>query len=285
MSRQYHYLIAGFPDLLIDDTKVTIPGTAFRESLEEGLHPDDWKLIRLFFLQNDNKNLLLRLQSDENHLPFAGNYSAADWDAIVRAVKDDSLQTEFPQLPPYFGVFIHSYLNETPLDEGKAWDIQLSELFYNYVGSVTNVFISGWFSFERDLNNILTAAQCRKYNLEVEKQLIGKTELTEKLSRSSARDFGITPDFPHLSALLKAIETEDLLDYERKIDRIKWDFLDEEVFFHYFSIEKIFSLVVKLSIIERWLTLDVQTGKQLFTELLQNMEASYEFPEEFKLKK
>lgn len=284
MNRQYHYLVSGLPDILFDDSKLSVSLTEFKQILADNLSISDYEIIKLFFYRYDNKNILARLKDAESPIDTNANLSSHELDNIFELAKDGSLDAS-SGVPAYFGIFIEAYKSETSLFEGKSWELQLSELYYAYVRSHPNKFVAGWFRFESDLQNVLTAAQCRAHNLPVENQLIGSGELVEKLARSNARDFGIDNEFPMLDPILKAIDEDDLKEFERKIDRIKWNYLDEEVFFHYFTIEKVFSFVVKLSFVERWMSLDKATGKELFNELLKDMEATYEFPEEFKLKK
>ncbi len=283
MSRQYHYLIAGFPDLFFDDSKISIKLDEFRELLNENLPQSDMNIIRLFFYRYDNQNILVKLKGKDNVHDTRGNLTDTDIEALFEAVKEGADSTVSLGIPSYLGQFIEAYKAETPVFEGKSWEIQLSELYYEYITSYPNTFVRNWFLFERDFHNIITAGQCRKHNIPVENQLVGSGELTEKLSRSNARDFGLDNEFPFIEQILKIIEEEDLKEYEKKIDRIKWDYLDDAVFFYYFTIEKLFSFLAKLSIVERWLSLDKETGKELFNELLSNLEATYEFPEEFKL--
>ncbi|NQU86883.1 MAG: DUF2764 family protein, partial [Mariniphaga sp.] len=68
---------------------------------------------------------------------------------------------------------------------------------------------------------------------------------------------------------------------EKAIDKILWAYLDEQTFFHYFTVEKILSYIIKLSIIERWMKLDAETGKALLNKLIEELKLSYTFPEEF----
>ncbi|MBA7531771.1 hypothetical protein ES705_23992 [subsurface metagenome] len=281
MSRQYHYLVAGLPDLFFDDSKLSIDSLQFSELLAEHLPSDDLVIIRLFFWRYDNRNILTKLKDPESKIDIKGNLTGSEVDELIDAVKKDSFREDVSGIPAYIAGFIEAYKNENVLITGKSWDLQFTELYYRHTTATRNVFVSKWFEFERDLNNIFTAAKCRKHNISLEGQLIGSGELVDKLMRSTARDFGLDNEFPFLDQLLKALEEEDFLEQEKKIDRIKWDYLDEAVFFFYFTIERIFSFLIKLTIVERWFALDKETGQQLFNELLTNLEASYEFPEEF----
>lgn len=284
MSRDYHYMVSGLPDMMFDDSKLSIDLAGFRELLAEGLAEADFKFIRMFFFRFDNQNILRKLENTDYEHNSQANLSEIELEEVFNAVKDGSTNLNELGVPNYIGEFIEAYKTENSLFEGKRWELQLSELYHNYLYSVKNDFIRKWFQFECDFENIITAAQCRKHELAIDTQLIGKNELATILVRSNARDFGIDSSFPMLDQILKALEVEDPKEFETKLDRIKWDFLDEEVFFYYFSIEKLFSFMVKLSIVERWKELDKETGQKFLDELLSNMEASYEFPEQFKLK-
>jgi hypothetical protein len=285
MSREYHCLVAGLPELFFNDTKPILNLNDFRKMLGEFLHPDDMEIIKLYFYRYDNLNLLSRLNNNDILLNPLGNLSEQDIDELLARVKDDSFLSDAGGTALYLGQFAESFRDETPIVQGKSWELQLSELYFSHATSHPNKFISSWFRFERDLLNIVTASQCRKYSIKPDNQLNGSGELTDKLGRSNARDFGIDNDFPFLDQILKAVEEEDMKEFEKKIDLIKWEYLDNEVFFYYFTIEKIFSFLVKLSIAERWLVLDRKTGLELFRKLVSSMETSYAFTDEFKLKK
>lgn len=277
-------MVSGLPDMMFDDSKLSIDLVGFRELLTEGLSEGDFMFIRMYFFRFDNQNILSKLENSEyTHNPHA-NLSEIELEEVFNAVKDGSTNLAELGVPNYIGEFIEAYKAEDSLFEGKRWELQLSELYNGYLSSTKNDFIRKWFQFECDLENIITASQCRKHELAIENQLIGKNELATNLARSNARDFGIDSSFPMLDQIVKVLDEEDLKEFELKLDRIKWDFLDEEVFFYYFSVEKLFSFMVKLSIVERWKELDKETGQKFLDELLSNMEASYEFPEEFKLK-
>ncbi|MGL4805469.1 MAG: DUF2764 family protein, partial [Bacteroidales bacterium] len=60
--RNYYCLVAGLPDITIDDTKLSYTIDQFYNEIKEDLHPDDLNLIRLYLLSIDNRNLLTYLQ-------------------------------------------------------------------------------------------------------------------------------------------------------------------------------------------------------------------------------
>jgi hypothetical protein len=281
MRREYHCLVAGLPELLIDTKKIDFILQEFKNQLEEVLHLSDFKLIKLLFWKYDNLNVLRLLKDPGSKINELGNLSREDFEEIFYLVKDDALYTYEKEIPGYFGQFINAYKNESPVFPGKEWENQITRLYYDYLSTAENKFIRKWFEFEMDLTNILTAANCRKYKLEIKNELIGDNEITEKLIKSNARDFGISYEFPRLESILRATEEENIIDREKRIDLIKWVLLDEWTFFNYFTIERIFAYTIKIEIIERWLKLDRDTGNKLFSDLLNSLEKSYEFPKDF----
>ena len=60
-KRNYHYLVAGLPDIIPDQKKVSLTIIDFRQELEYHLHADDFSLIKLLFLPYDNTNLTISM--------------------------------------------------------------------------------------------------------------------------------------------------------------------------------------------------------------------------------
>ncbi len=51
---------------------------------------------------------------------------------------------------------------------------------------------------------------------------------------------------------------------EKKVDLLKWEWLEEHTFFKPFDIESVFAYLLKLEMIERWVMLDKATGEKDF---------------------
>ena len=65
----------------------------------------------------------------------------------------------------------------------------LAAAYYAYAMRCGNRFISRWFEFSLNVNNILSAFILRKYKMEVAPRIVGDTEVCEQLRTSNARDF------------------------------------------------------------------------------------------------
>jgi hypothetical protein len=131
------------------------------------------------------------------------------------------------------------------------------------------------------MRNVLTALNGRKFDMDVTDDIIGDSDIEHALRKSRTRDFGLANDVDNLEALIQLHEIPNLLERELKMDTMRWNFLDEATFFNYFTIEKVLAFVIKVFIVERWLSLDADKGKELFEQLIKDLENSYEFPEEF----
>ena len=63
---------------------------------------------------------------------------------------------------------------------------------------------------------------------------------------------------------------------------LRWNWLEENSFFNFFTVEKLFSFMVRLGMVERWTTLDKEKGQQLFRELIGTLKDQTEVPAEFR---
>ena len=108
-------------------------------------------------------------------------------------------------------------------------------------------------------------------------------EIAENIRTSNARDFGLGDSVEYLPELQRIAEETDLIVREKKIDLLKWKWLDDNTFFKTFDIESVFAYLLKLEMIERWVTLDKARGEKTFRELVGAMKMGSENAlEEFK---
>ena len=133
-----------------------------------------------------------------------------------------------------------------------------------------------------NVNNILAALTARKYKMEISKVPVGNNLIADALRTSNARDFGLADELEYFDQLVRINDTVDLVEREKKIDMLKWFWLEENTFFNYFSIEKIFVFLMKLEMIERWVSLDKEKGNELFRKLIDQLKNEVQIPQEFR---
>lgn len=273
-SRNYYYLVAGLPDINLEQNKLSVSIGDFKKELQDHLHPDDYKLVEKLFLPADNRNVLNMLLKIIKEFDDSGKYS---FDQLEDEIKEPE------NLPEYLKTFIIHYKSNQPLITDMSWEDQLTTLYYDYATQVSNDFLRTWFEFERDIKNILSGLTARRHKIPVENLLIGSNTVTDAIRKSNARDFSLSAEFPFVEKIIQINENADLLMREKAIDQLRWNYIDELNTFNYFSVEVILGFVFKLNMVERWLKLDKKTGEEMFRRLLNDLENSYEFPKEFNI--
>ena len=275
----YYCLVAGLPDISLDDGKLSYSVSDFKAELYPDLSAQDRKLIDLFYLKFDNTAILKLLKNKDAVIEDKGNFSAEELLQLIEAVREgDTLDKKYPS---YLVNFVSQYL-QLSQDELYRADDLLAALYYSYGMSSNNAFIASWFEFNLNLNNILAALAARKYKLEVSSVIVGATSICEQLRTSNARDFGLNETLEYFEALQRIADIEELVEREKKVDMLKWKWLEDESFFHYFTIERIFVFLMQLEMIERWISLDKEKGNELFRKMIQDLKNEVQIPEEFR---
>ena len=276
----YYCLVTGLPELSLEDGKLSYTVSNFKTEIYPELSKADKKLVDLFYLKFDNRNLLTLLKDKEASVDTSlGNYSADELMSVITSLKEETAPDK--KFPPYFYEFTELYLN-TPDEERWELEDKLHGYYYNYAIKCGNSFVSSWFELNLDVNNILAALTARKYKMEVSKVPVGENLVAEALRNSNARDFGLADELEYFEQLVRINDTIDLVEREKKIDLLKWNWMEDNTFFNYFTIEKIFVFLMKLEMIERWVSLDKEKGNELFRQLIDQLKDEVQIPQEFR---
>ena len=276
----YYCLVTGLPELSLEDGKLSYTVANFKTEIYPELSKTDKKLIDLFYLKFDNQNLLTLLKDKEASVDTTlGNYSADELLSVIASIKEETAPDK--KFPAYFYEFAELYLN-TPDEERWGLEDKLHGFYYNHAMKSGNPFVSAWFELNLDVNNILAAMTARKYKMDVAKVPVGENLVAEALRSSNARDFGLADDLEYFEQLIRINDTVDLVEREKKIDLLKWNWMEDNTFFNYFTIEKIFVFLMKLEMIERWVSLDKEKGNELFRQLIDQLKDEVQIPQEFR---
>ena len=280
MSKYYYYLVAGLPELTLEDSKLSYTVADFKAELYPDLSDEDKKLIDLFYLKFDNANVLKLLKDKDAAIDSRGNYSAEELAEFISSLKDGD-EVADAVFPSYLSTFIFEYFNATAEDD-FLYEDRLAALYYEYAMKCKNKFVSSWFAFNLTMNNILVALTARKFKMDIAPLIVGDTEVCEALRTSGARDFGLTGEVDFLDQLVKISETEELVEREKKIDQLRWNWMEEATFFNYFTVERLFVFLLQLEMIERWISLDKEKGNQLFRSIIATLKDEVQIPAEFR---
>ena len=276
LKRNYYCLVAGLPDLFFSENRPGFSSLEFRNDLQQQLHPADFELVKLLFFPSDNRNLLNLLFRTNEPFDTAGNFTK------------DFLEEQLIQ-PLQLPDYMVQFMRWVKTSEIKALDLQcenkLQSLYYEYVLQVGNSFLNEWFRFELNVKNILAAINCNRFDYALQNHLIQvaqNLEVYSLLVNSRMKPEFFEEEVPFADTIFRVAESNsEMLEKEKTFDRIRWDFLDEQTFFHYFTIEKIISFLLKLIITERWMKLETDTGKRLLQRLINDLETSFKFSAEF----
>lgn len=285
---KYYYLIAGLPTIALDDSKIAYSVDDFRTEIEDMLSSKDRGLMDLFYLKYENSNLLAFVKQPDVELDKRGRISSEDLEAIYTALKDEEKAPKINGVPPYFTEFMKLFLAEQDRDSGNdkryiSWEDRLATLYFDHAMRCGNRFVAEWFELNLNINNLLTAITCRKHGLDKSDFIVGNNEIAEAIRTSNARDFGLGDSVDYLPELQRIAEETDLMAREKRMDLLKWQWLDDNTFFKTFDVESLFAYLLKLEMIERWVNLDRATGEKTFRELVGAMKVGSEKAlEEFK---
>ena len=238
---KYYYLVAGLPELTLEDSKLSYTVADFKTEIYTGLSASDQKLIDLFYLKFDNANVLKLLKDKEAAIDTRGNFSAEELAEYISTLKEGG-EVSAKEFPAYLATFISAYFN-TPAENAVLLEDHLAALYYDYAMKCGNKFVASWFEFNLTINNILVALTARKYKWDVACNIVGDTEICEALRTSGARDFGLSGEVDFLDQLVKISEITELVEREKKLDALRWNWMEDAIFFDYFTIERIFAFL------------------------------------------
>lgn len=272
-KKQYHCLIAGLPDIIIDGNKNLVSLKEFKEDLQIYLSPEDYKIAENLFYEYDNQNILSLLGKDKNaKWDENGNYSKAYLEEQMKS-------------PDGIVSFLFDFFNENIEKEEEdsllVKELSLTEKYFDYLSSLSNKFLRDWFEFEMNLINLNTALLHRKYHLPLDGQIVGNNEVSQQILTSQSKDYELGNLIKGLDTLISMYENSSVLDREMLLDQMRWDYLAEKTLFEYFTIEKVLSFIIMFKIAVRWNSLESVQGEKFLKELIDGLTSKYEVPNEF----
>ena len=263
---KYYYIVSGLPDISFDDSKPAYTVEQFREEVYKSLSAADRKVMDILLLEDKCRNLIGSELMEE----------------LIAEVKADD--TPRQDIPSFIYTFVQEWVDESWRQKAGFAEDRLWSLFYEYAMGSSNGFVRKWYEFNLDMNNIISAITARKYNLDMQKVIVGSNDTANALRTSGARDWGLSQEVDCFEDVARLTEEDDLSQRERKADMIRWRWLEDNTFFNFFTIEKVFSFMVRLGMVERWSNLDREEGQKLFRKLIGTLKDQTEVPDEFRVK-
>lgn len=135
----------------------------------------------------------------------------------------------------------------------------LNREFYEAALKHGNAFIREYFTFDLNVRN----AKARFLN--------------KVFGRKPEEDNILIPagEFPEAQKLEGILATDDLLGREKALDDLMWGKISELSLFNYFDMDAVLAFVSKLHIIDRWFSLDDETGREMFRSLVDEVRNTF----------
>jgi len=270
MPANYYYLVASLPDLLFDSPKKVISLAEFINDISGLVTPAHAQLLKLFRLFYDNTNLINLLAKNKKEHDARGAFSKEE---LEREIK-------YPEtLPQYIRTFLEAYKSEKLPFPNLLPQDQLAWLYYDELTSHPEPFIRQWFSFDLNLRNLLAAINMRKMEAEAQegapelslsKYIICRNDFSQQLLKSRAPDFSLSVEHRWVEKII-SLNRQNLVEFEKSIDQLRWQTVNELTVFSGFQIETILAFCIKLESVERWQRLKPDVGEEMLGRLLAGL--------------
>jgi hypothetical protein len=188
----------------------------------------------------------------------------------------ESILREEDILPPYMVKAIRKWFDSGSANDRFETERILTEGYIDTALASGNRFLMNYVSFDRDMKNVIALISSKALGLDADDFISGDYPLARRLREifKSSRDFQIPPEPDYVPDMFRIMTEEEFLERERKIDLARWEFINSETFFDYFSVDWIMGYLIKLSIVTRWKQLDPETGKIMLRNLVEEMKPS-----------
>lgn len=143
---------------------------------------------------------------------------------------------------------------------------ELTEDFYRAALSDKNAFIRSFFTSDLLLRNAKTAYLNREF---------GRAPGTDEIVFGEDSPVKVESGDVDTAAIDRIFTGTDLLERERAIDDFLWKEADRITLFKHFTLDNVLALAAKLHIIDRWLSLDGETGRAMLKELIGKIRGTY----------
>ena len=277
----FYCLMTGLPTISLNETEKALPVASIKELIEEeqGTSKADKKIIFTFFLEGDCRNLLSVLQHPQFDMPQVGNYSREELEELIESSSDDMFEDD-PRFPAFMPKFIREY-NASKDQAGFFAEDALMLSYWEYAQKAKSSLVSEWAKLNLNISNLLTALIARQQNWNISSYIKGENEVNETILSSKAKDFDLGREYDYVGQLMQIAECENPVEKERRIDALKWLWLDDQTFFDEFNTDAVYAYLCKTQMLERWRKLDTAYGKERFETIIENLRGEAKVPEEF----
>ncbi len=266
-AKNYYCLVAGLREYTLEADNKGFNAREVIDEISEELNKGDRHSLELFYGYYDIENII-GLKTGRSRFNPLGNFSREELEQQI---------AQPTTLPQYMTDVLRAYADPEG-EEAESIDVSLPiernlyAAYYKACAESGCRYVREWAAFDRTLRNVCAAYAARRKGQEVEGVVVGNDDITEALARSSASDFGLKGELDYLDEVMAAVADEqNIVEKERKIDRIRWSMSDTLAEKDYFNINTILSYLSKLNIVQRWFALDERVGRAMYDELIASL--------------
>ncbi len=146
----------------------------------------------------------------------------------------------------------------------EGYQDTLGRDYYLKALSHSDRFIREYFAFDLALRN----AKVRYIN-----RALGRDPMQDVVLMDLGEDAELPEPDPEMDAVFEA---DDLIRREKQIDDFVWEKVDTLTLKELFTMDRILAFIVKLRIVDRWLKLDEQTGRERFRKLVDEIRGTFQ---------
>lgn len=152
----------------------------------------------------------------------------------------------------------------------------LDGAFYTEALAYPCKFVREYFRFDLNLRNAKVRYLNRQLGRAPETDILTGEATEENESQADIDGFVFRGgEFEEALAVEAVLEGPDLIAREKGLDDIVWQKADSLSTFHYFDLTAVLAYVTKLHIVDRWLALDPDQGRELFRKLVQEVRGTF----------
>ena len=271
-SKEYYFLVAGLKEWTLESDAKGFDVAEIRDEILEAISDSDRRAVHELYAYYDCENIIAAHAGRDRYNPL-GNLSKEEVEAVFS-------ERCYSKLPKAVSEVVKRY-NEAD-DEERDDEVALNDRFERavfeayYLGLEKSKcsFLKAWGEFDRNLRNIAAAVAAREANRSIADVVVGRGEVVEQLTRSSAADFGLRGELQYIDSVIAAVSDErNIVEKERKIDAIRWAEAEDIVVFDFFNINYILSYLVKVNIVARWNMLSPEVGRRMLERLMQELDS------------
>lgn len=230
----YECLLAGLPELKAGgDAPMTTE--ALLGQLEDALSDGDKQLLALLRKKNDDEDVLEQIRRYDDSLIGQPDW----WEEARQRLSEEDLRTQ---------------------------------VLYEQGLHCKNRFVRAWYAYNRDMNNVLVATICRKHGFDVSRMIVGRGTVADILRKNlPQKDFGLAGVLDDVQDIMSLVEVENLMEREKRMDALRFQWLDNATLFIDFSVENVLAYYLQTEMLNRWAVLTVEQGEKVFRELVADM--------------